>query len=129
MYVEIKCDGLTGYGRICRVGFSKSGKTLRYGRRSLRSLKGRGFKANYFDVDTGEECWVAGPRRDGQDTLYPGLVEIDEDVREEYWTVIRGIPSMVAVSRFRSEGKYSRRRPRPELSVHGSSRVGCTRRK
>lgn len=128
MYVELKLDGLTGDGLICRVDLSKSGKTLNYKGRRLQSLKGRGYKANYFDVDTGEQCWVSGPRKDGRDTLYPGVVEVDEDVREEYWTEIRGKPSMVNVSRFRSEGKYSRRRPRPELAVHGATRVGGTRR-
>lgn len=129
LYVEIKSDGLSGEGRIGRVEFSKSGKTLHYRGRSFRSLKGRGFKANYFDVETGERCWVSGPRKDGQDTLYPAIVQIDDDVRVEYWTEIRGLPAMVAVSSFRSAGKYSRRRPQPELAVHGSSRVGCTRRK
>jgi hypothetical protein len=24
--------------------------------------------------------------------LYPGIIEIDDDVREEYWTGIRGMP-------------------------------------
>jgi len=129
MYVELKFDGLTGDGRICRVEFSKTGKTLRFKGRSLQSLKGRGFKTNYFDIDSGERCWVSGPRRDGQDTLYPGIVDVDDGVREEYWTEIRGMPSMVNVTSFRSDGKYSRRRPHPELAVHGASHVGGTRRK
>lgn len=92
MYVEDKSRGLSGPARIGRVSFSKTGRTLRYGGRSFRSLGGRGFKANWFDTETGEEFWISGPRRDGDDRLYPGgaPVEVDEDVAEEYWTRIRG---------------------------------------
>ncbi|MDR3470587.1 MAG: hypothetical protein P4M09_02675 [Devosia sp.] len=56
-------------------------------------MKGKGFKANYFDVETDEPFWISGPRRDGKDRLYPEsslAVEIDADVAEEYWRDIRG---------------------------------------
>ncbi len=109
MYIEAK-PGLTGPARIGRVRFSKSGKTLYYKGRRFQSLKG-GYKRNFFDVETGEEYWISGCRKDGQDTLYPGIVDIDEDVREEYWTGIRQRPDMVHRTSFRSEGKYSKRRP------------------
>jgi len=94
MYVEHKSDGISGSARIGRVTFSKSGKTVYYGGCSYRTLAGRGFKANFFDTETGEQCWISGPRRDGADRLYASgsPVEIDEDVREEYWTKIRGLP-------------------------------------
>jgi hypothetical protein len=73
------------------VSFSKTGATLYYRGKSFQSLKGRGFKSNYFDVETGEPYWISGPRRDGGDQLYATNVpvEVDEDVREEYWTKIR----------------------------------------
>ena len=128
MFIEIK-DGLTGPARIGRVTFSKTGRTIRYGPWVLQSLKGHGFKANYFDVDTGRHFWVSGPRRDGMDCLYPGVVEIDEDVREEYWRDVRRLPESAHLTWFRSPGKYSRRRPQPSLVVRGSASVGCSRRK
>lgn len=92
MYVEYKGTGLTGPARIGRVRFSKTGNTLYYQGKAFRSLKGAGFKSNYFDVETGEEYWISGPRRDGADHLYAkrDSVEIDDDVREEYWATIRG---------------------------------------
>jgi hypothetical protein len=52
---------------------------------------------------------LAGPRKDGQDTLYPGVVEVDEDVREEYWLQIRERPDLVHEKSFRSIGKYTKR--------------------
>lgn len=93
MYIESKADGLNGRGRIGLVGFSKTGKSLYYGGKTFQSLKG-GYKANYFDVETGDPYWISGPRKMGGDRLYntPG-VEIDEDVREEYWRDIRKQPS------------------------------------
>ena len=94
MYIESKARGLIGPARIGRVTFSKSGKTIYYRGRTFQSLKGSGFKANYFEVETGEEYWISGPRKDGQDRLYGERVpiEIDNDIREEYWTSIRRIP-------------------------------------
>ena len=95
MYIENKSNGLTGPARIGRVELSKTGRTLRYRGRTFQSLKGQGFKSNYCELETHEEYWISGPHRDGQDRLYGERVpvEIDEDVREEYWTKIRHLPS------------------------------------
>jgi hypothetical protein len=92
MYIEDKSNGLSGPGRIGRVRFSKSGKSIYYGGRTLQTQAGRGFKSNYFDVKTRATFWVSGCKKRGGDRLYGGIIEIDEDVREEYWTVIRGQP-------------------------------------
>jgi hypothetical protein len=83
--------GLVGPARIGRVTYSKTGCTLYYRGKAFRSLKGSGFKANYYDVETGEHYWISGQRKDGADALYATNVatEIDEKVREEYWTSIR----------------------------------------
>lgn len=86
MYIEDKSSGLEGEARIGRVYLSKTGKTLYYNGRKFRSQKGSGFKSNYYNVDTGAEFWISGPRKDRNDRLYGGNrgVEIDEDVRHEY---------------------------------------------
>jgi len=128
MYIEDK-EGLTGEGRICRVTFSKTSKTIYYAGKEFQSLKGSGYKANYFDVNSGIEYWVSKPRKDGNDTLYPGVVQIDEDVREEYWVNIRNKPEMKDEMFYRCKGKYSRKTPHPELNVKGNSRNGGSRSK
>ncbi len=94
MYIEDKSEGLSGPARIGRVTFSKSGKSIYYKGKQFRNLKGSGFKANYFEVESGGEYWISGPKKDGSDRLYRERVpiEIDEDVREEYWTKIRHRP-------------------------------------
>jgi hypothetical protein len=108
MYIELK-PGLAGPARIGRVRFSKTRKTLYYGDIKLQSLKGSGFKANYYNVKSGMQYWISRCRQDGCDALYPGVVEIDEDVREEYWTEIRQQPENKHLTRFRSPGKYTKR--------------------
>lgn len=98
MYIESKAHGLNGPARIGRVAFSKTGVTLYYRGQSFARLGGRGFKANYFDEATGDHYWISGPRKDGRDRLYATAVsvEIDEDVRAEYWAEIRGKPAEAA---------------------------------
>ncbi len=99
MYIENKASSLNGPARIVRVTFSKSGRSLTYGERTFQSKNGSGFKANYFDVETGEDYWISGPHKDGRDRLYPEStqpVEVDDDVAAEYWTKIRGMASPAA---------------------------------
>ena len=65
-----------------------------YQGRRFETLSGDGYKANYFDVETGQEYWISGCKKNGLDRLYGErlLIEIDEDVREEYWVEIRNQP-------------------------------------
>lgn len=92
MYVENKSQGLEGQARIGRVFFSKTGKTLYYKGLRFRSLKGSGFKSNYYEVDSGNEYWISGPRKDTSDRLYGGSrgVEVDADVLDEYASYVAG---------------------------------------
>ncbi len=96
MHIENKSGALNGLARIGRVTFNRTGKSLTYRGRTFQSLKGQGFKANYFDVETREEFWISGPRKDGRDRLHPEstrAVEVDDDVAGEYWRDIRGSAS------------------------------------
>jgi len=86
MWIERK-DGLAGPARIARVTFSKSRKSIHYKGKAFHTLAGRGFKANYADVETGDEYWISGCHKNGRDALYNTDVEVDEDVCEEYCDV------------------------------------------
>ena len=98
MYIEQKAGSLTGPARIGRVEFSKTGKMLYYRGQKFQSLKGAGFKSNYYDVENGDDYWISGPKKDGADRLYGERlpIEIDDDVRVEYWGDIRGLPERVS---------------------------------
>ena len=54
----------------------------------------RRYKANHYDVATGEEFWVSGPKTDGKDRLYGERIPVyvDKDVRVECWSQLRGLP-------------------------------------
>ena len=92
MYIENKSQGLEGPARIGRVHFSKTGRTLYYKGLRFQSLKGAGFKANYFETTSGDQYWISGPRKDRDNRLYGGNrgVEIDADVAEDYKRYVRG---------------------------------------
>jgi hypothetical protein len=100
MYIERKEESLNGPARIGRVHYSKTGATLYYGKQSFRSIKG-GYKANYYDVATGDDYWISGCHKNGADRLYKSNlpIEIDEDVRVEYWLTIRNLPAKSSQTR------------------------------
>jgi hypothetical protein len=108
MYIEYKGDGIVGPARICRVTYSKSRKSIHYRGRTFETLRGYGFKANFFDIETREHYWISGCKKDGRDALYSTTVEIDDDVRDEYWITIRKQPEMKGTSSLRCPGKYSK---------------------
>jgi len=85
-------SNLTGPGRIGRVTFSKTGLSITYKGQQFGRFNGK--KSNYVCEQTGESFWISGPKKRGGDALYATNfpTEIDEDVREEYWTTIRNQP-------------------------------------
>ena len=72
-------------------------KTIYYNGKTFQSLKGRGYKSNYYDLNTGEEYWISGCKKDGTDRLYNERIpiHIDQDIQEEYWREIRCLPEMI----------------------------------
>ena len=93
MYVEYKGGELDGPGRIAWVELSRSRRAYHYRGRLLHKVAG--YKYNCEDAETGEQYWISGPKKNGEDKLYGGVVEIDEDAREEYWLKIRRLPERV----------------------------------
>lgn len=98
VYMELKShsDGHDDRGpaRIGRVTLSKSGRSYHYKSRTFHRSR-QPACGNYVDAESGEEYWISGPKKDGSDRFYWGKaapVEIDEDVREEYWNEIREKP-------------------------------------
>jgi len=108
MYIEFKGDSIAGLARIGRVTFSKTASSLYYNGRHFETLNGYGFKANYADAETGEHYWISGCKKDGTDALYSTTVEIDDDIRHEYWVDIRNKPELKEISTLKFRGKYSK---------------------
>lgn len=91
MYIENKEDGLDGPGRIGWVEISRTSRSYSYDGKRFLKTKG-GYKYNCVEEESGAEYWISGPKKRGGDKLYGGVVGIDEDAREEYWTNIRKQP-------------------------------------
>lgn len=106
MYIEYKDSVASFAARIGRVTFSKTGRTLKYNGQEFQSLKGEGFKANYFDLETGDHYWISRCRKDGNDGLYKTTVYVDEDIREEYWSETRNMLERKEQASFISTGKH-----------------------
>jgi hypothetical protein len=100
MYIENKGDSLSGPASIGWVTLSKSKRSYFYKGKTLKKV-GDGYKYNCVDEETGDKYWVSGPKVRGGDTLYGGVVSIDEDAREEYWLKIRKLPEKVDQKTFR----------------------------
>lgn len=94
MYVQLKTgfDIDRGPAWIARVRYSKSWRTAYVHGRTLRRYSGL-VDANFIDVQTNEEFWISGPKRDQTDARYGNArPEVDEDVRDEYRAFLDGAP-------------------------------------
>jgi hypothetical protein len=93
MYVENK-DGLLegSRARIGWVSFSKTGRTVYYAGRSLKSIGGRGVRGNFIDEESGEEFWISGIKKRGSNTHVheSTSVVIDDDAQDEYQRLRQG---------------------------------------
>ena len=106
MWIEYKGDGIVGPAKIGWDVIKNKGKRLEYGNQVFRTLRGSGFKSNYYDTYTHEEHWISGCRKDGRDALYGTTVEVDDDALEEYWVNIRQQPNNKPIKYFSAMSKY-----------------------
>jgi hypothetical protein len=88
MFVELKSGDDRGPAWIGRVRYSKSGRTVVYRGRTLR--RSRGISGNHVDTATGEEFWISGVKKNGQDRHWAGAgpVDVDSDVLDEYLAMV-----------------------------------------
>ena len=107
MYIERKGPSDNGPARIGRVRFSKTGRTIYYRGRQFLSTGDGSFGSNYIEIESDEVYWISGCKKRGGDRLFGGTIEIDDDVRVEYWTTIRCMPERASDRRIRCPGKYN----------------------
>ena len=86
-YIELK-SGFSDNGPawIGEVTFSKSGSTIYFNKMALKKLKTSGLGSNHFDIETGDEYWISGVKKNGLDRHLAGggKVLIDEDIVSDY---------------------------------------------
>ncbi len=91
VYVELK----TGYNDngpawIGKADFSKTGLTIYFNGQAFRSCDGKGIGANYYDIETEDEYWISGVKKNQQDRHWAGggSIMIDKTIVEEYLNLI-----------------------------------------
>lgn len=91
LYVEQK-NGSEGQNPawIGKGAFSKSGRTIYFNDQAFKSLTGAGISGNYYNIETGDEYWISGVKKDQQDRHWSnsGVITIDQSVVSEYLGII-----------------------------------------
>lgn len=89
MYVEAK-SGFSDNGPawIGKAFFSRSGQTIYFNGQAFK--KGSGISGNYFEIETGDEYWISGVKKDGKDRHWAGggKIVIDKSVISEYLEIV-----------------------------------------
>lgn len=87
LYVELK-EGHSGPAWIGYGQFSKSGQTVYFDGKVLK--KGQGINSNHFDIESGDEYWISGVKKNGADRHWSGSgkVHLDKSVIEDYLKTI-----------------------------------------
>ena len=103
IYVELKSGGADcGLAWIGIAGASKTGATIYSNGKAFKSLKGSGIGANYFDLQTGEEYWISGIKKNNQDRHWAGGgdILIDKSAIKRYLeeTGFASLPSNLIAS-------------------------------
>ncbi|WP_207759805.1 hypothetical protein [Flavobacterium cyanobacteriorum] len=90
-YIELK-SGYSGNGPawIGLVSFSKTGNTLYFNDKAFKSSKGSGISGNYYDIETGEEYWISGVKKDMTDRHWAGggTIVVERRILEDYLQLV-----------------------------------------
>ena len=90
-YIELK-SGCSDKGPawIAHVRLSKSGRTVYFNGKALKRILCHRGSGNHRDLETGEEYWVSGVKKDGRDRHWAGsgVVWIEAGAVAEYLDVI-----------------------------------------
>jgi hypothetical protein len=87
VYVELK-SGFSDDGPawIGKARFSKTGRTVYFNGMAFQSCGGQGAGANFRDVESGDEYWISGVKKNRDDRHWAGagVISIDKSVVAEY---------------------------------------------
>ena len=90
-YIELK-SGFSdnGYAWIGLVSFSKSGKTIYFDGKAFQSLNGMGINGNYFEIESGDEYWISGVKKDMTDRhkFGGGKIFVEKRISSDYLKIV-----------------------------------------
>lgn len=91
MYIEHKTDqNDRGEAWIGLVEFSKSGQTVYFNGTAYKKLKSGGTFGNFYNLETGDEFWISGIKKNGQDRHWAGSgkIKIEQTIFDEYLNMV-----------------------------------------
>jgi len=76
---------------IAKVSHSKSGQTIYFNNHALKRIEGGGASGNYRDLESGDEYWVSGVKKEGGDRHWAGngVVLVERAALKDY-LLLRG---------------------------------------
>jgi len=90
-YIELK-TGYTDNGPawIGMAEFSKSGRTVYFNGKALKNSNTQGISGNYYDIENGDEYWISGVKKNGNDRHWAGggKIMIDQNIVELYLSLV-----------------------------------------
>ncbi len=90
-YIELK-TGFSDNGPawIGFVSFSKSGKTIYFNGKAFQSLNGKGMNGNFYEIESGNEYWISGVKKNQQDrhVFGKGKIIVEKRILTEYLQII-----------------------------------------
>jgi hypothetical protein len=90
-YIELK-SGFSDNGNawIGLVSFSKSGKTVYFNGKAFQTSNGTGISGNYLDLESGDEYWISGVKKDMSDRhqFGGGKILVEKRILSEYLQTI-----------------------------------------
>ncbi len=90
-YIELKSGyHHNGPAWISEVAFSKSGKTVYFNNRAFQSIGNNRLRGNFYDIESLEEYWISGVKKDKRDrhTSGSGIIRIDKKILKEYLGIV-----------------------------------------
>jgi hypothetical protein len=86
-YIELKSGfSHNGPAWIGLVSYSKSGKTIYFDGKAFQRIGSDRMRGNFFDIETGEEYWISGVKKNQQDRhIYGnGKIQVEKRILTEY---------------------------------------------
>lgn len=90
-YIELKTGfGDNGPAWIGMAEFSKSGRTVYFNGKAFKNSNVQGIAGNYYDIESGDEYWISGIKKNGTDRHWAGggKIMIDRNVVDLYLSIV-----------------------------------------
>ncbi|MFI5219785.1 MAG: hypothetical protein ACHQNT_09880 [Bacteroidia bacterium] len=89
LYIELKTGfNDNGPAWIGKGFFSKTGQTVYFNGQAFK--KAKGVSGNHFEIESGDEYWISGIKKNGTDRHWAGsgIIQIDESILSDYLNLI-----------------------------------------